>query len=284
VNPNFIETVLPSAITEWAVPLASQRGDYWWASGTAVIVAPYLAITAKHVIDDHWRRQQGSLAPSGGGHGDFSIVAFQVPEAGEACLWAVRKIWPSAHTDVAFLKLEPWNEGAAKHVWRWVKINVLPPTIGSPISAFGYHASTIANGDPVQWKHQASNSFGRVEEVFVEMRDSARLDFPCFSVDAQFEGGMSGGPVFNEGGELCGLICSSLPPMPPETRHTSYVTTLWPALGAVLDLERQGQPTGQYPAIELARGGQMVVRNWERVEVIFSEPNICSVGLRPPAG
>jgi len=113
VNPNFVETVLPSAITEWAVPLASERGAYWCAFGTAVIVAPYLAITAKHVIEDHWRRQQGPVGPSGGGHGDFSIVAFQVPKAGEPCLWAVRKIWPSAHTDVVFLKLEPWNEGAA---------------------------------------------------------------------------------------------------------------------------------------------------------------------------
>ena len=284
MNPNFVDTEFPSVITEWAVPLASQRGDHWWASGTAVMVAPYLAITAKHVIEDHWNRQQGPIDHSRGSHGDFSILAFQVPESGRPCLWAVRKIWPSAHTDIAFLKLEPWNEGATGHVWRWVTIDVLPPAVGSLISAFGYHASTIANGDPVQWRHHASNSFGRVEEVFAERRDVSRLDFPCFSVDAQFDGGMSGGPVFNQSGELCGLICSSLPAVPPDTRHTSYVTTLWPALGAVLDLERQGYPIEEYPAIELARGGQMVVRNWERVDVAFSEPNLCSVCLRPPAG
>lgn len=284
MNPNFIDTALPSAITEWALPLASQSGDYWWASGTAVVVAPHLAITAKHVIEDHWQRQQGSVPRSGAAHGDFSIVAVQVPETGEPRLWAVRKIWPSAHTDVAFLKLVPWNRVAVNHVWRWVTINVLPPSIGSPISAFGYHASTIAIGNPIQWRHQASNSFGRVEEIFEKRRDLARLDFPCFSVDAQFEGGMSGGPVFNEGGELCGLVCSSLPPLPPDTKHTSYVTTLWPALGAVLDLDRRGHASGQYPAIELARGGQMVVRNWERVEITFGEPNTCSIRLRPEVG
>lgn len=167
------------------------------------------------------------------------------------------------------MKLTPWNEGAAKHSWRWVTINALPPAVGSPIAAFGYHSSTIADGDPIPWRHQASNSFGRVEEVFVERRDR-RLDFPCFSVDAQFDGGMSGGPVFNDAGELCGLICSSLPAVAPDTRHTSYVASLWPALGAVLDLELQGLSPGRYPAIELAKGGQMVVKNWQHVEVTFT--------------
>src|SRR5437762_9972981 len=103
INPNFVATELPSVITEWAVPLASQRGTDWWASGTAVIVAPHLAITAKHVIEDHWQRQQGDVPEMGEVIGDFSIVAFQVPEVGEACLWAVRRIWPCPHTDVAFL-------------------------------------------------------------------------------------------------------------------------------------------------------------------------------------
>lgn len=80
MNPNFIEADLPSAITEWAIPLASNSGDFWWASGTAVIVAPFLAITAKHVIDDHWHRQQGAPPASEGAHGEFSLVAFQVSE------------------------------------------------------------------------------------------------------------------------------------------------------------------------------------------------------------
>ncbi|MEX2662124.1 MAG: serine protease [Vicinamibacterales bacterium] len=274
-----METELPSVITEWAVPLASQRGTEWWASGTAVIVAPYLAITAKHVIDDHWLRHQGDVPDSGEAVGEFSLVAFQAPQSGDACLWAVRRIWPSPHTDVAFLKLVPWSVGAASYVWRWATINVLPPPVGSYVAAFGYHDSKIVAGNPIRWQHRASNSFGRVRGVFSERRDTVLRDYPCFSVDARFDGGMSGGPVFNEAGELCGLVCSSIPPVAPETEHTSYVTTLWPALGTLLDLERQGCPPGRYPALELARGRQMVVRNWERVSVEWSDSGASTVAL-----
>ena len=282
MDSKFVDTEWPSPITEWAVPLASQQGDAWWASGTAVIVAPFLAITAKHVIDDHWLRQEGSTRPEGvEGAGSFSLVAVQVTEVLGAAMWAVRKIWPSPHSDIAFLKLEPFNEAATKHKWRWPTLNVLPPAVGSRVSAFGYHSSFVSPGDPIEWRQAASTSHGRVEEVFDVRRDAVQLTYPCFSVDARFDGGMSGGPVFNEAGELCGLICSSIPAVAPETRHTSYVTSLWPALGIPLDMDRVGKPSGYYPAIELAQGGEIVARNWQRVGVDFESPRTSAVSLRP---
>ena len=67
--------------------------------------------------------------------------------------------------------------------------------------------------------------------------------------------------------------------MAPETAPTSYVTTVWPSLGTLLDLERQGCPSGRYPAIELARGRQMVVRNWERVSVEWDESGASAAAL-----
>jgi hypothetical protein len=247
-----------------------------------VIVAPYLAVTAKHVVDDHWRRQQVERPRLVEGAAEFSLVAVQVTEPLGACLWAIRRIWPSPHSDIAFLKLTPWSETATKHQWRWPVVNVLPPAVGSRVCAFGFHSSLITPGDPIRWEQAASNSFGRVEEIFDVRRDSVQLPHPCFSVNARFDGGMSGGPVFNEAGELCGLVCSSIPAVPPDTRHTSYVTSLWPALGVPLDMERVGRPTGSYPAIELARNGEMVVRNWELVTVDFEAPNTSSVALRSP--
>ena len=36
------------------------------------------------------------------------------------------------------------------------------------------------------------------------------LPFPCYHVGARFDAGMSGGPVFDEYGSLCGLVCASL--------------------------------------------------------------------------
>jgi hypothetical protein len=91
---------------------------------------------------------------------------------------------------------------------------------------------------------------------------------------------MSGGPVFNDAGEMCGLVCSGIAPFDSEEGHTSYVTTLWPSLGTVIELNRLGHPAGEaYPAIELARGTYMVVRNWERVTVEIGDDGSSRVSL-----
>jgi hypothetical protein len=276
----FIETESPSPITEFGIALASKRDNYYWACGTAVIVAPHLAITATHNVQDHWEKNQGKWPEAGDVTGGFSLFAFQVPEGGEACLWTVPRLWNSPHTDITFLKLIPGSVSAASYRWRQPKLNALPPDVGSRIAAFGYHSSKIEPGTPVQWHHKLSNSFGTVKDVYVERRDSVLRKYPCFSTDARFDGGMSGGPVFNEAGELCGLICSGIDAFDAQDQHTCYVSTLWPSLATFIDLDRVGHPTGvQYPAIELARDGQMVVRNWQRVGLERDDTGISRVWL-----
>jgi hypothetical protein len=42
---------------------------------------------------------------------------------------------------------------------------------------------------------------------------------------------MSGGPIFNDQGLLCGLICSGAE---TETDYYSHVTTLWPSMATVV--------------------------------------------------
>lgn len=76
---------------------------------------------------------------------------------------------------------------------------------------------------------------------------------------------MSGGPVFNDQGELCGLICSG---GETEKDYYSHVVTLWPSMATVLDLDREGFPKGQpYPALELARHGFIKAEDWQRVVI-----------------
>lgn len=60
----------------------------------------------------------------------------------------------------------------------------------------------------MKYQLKPSTSIGIVTDVFPEKRDSSLLSFPSYDVEAHFIGGMSGGPIFNEAGELCGLICS----------------------------------------------------------------------------
>ena len=70
---------------------------------------------------------------------------------------------------------------------------------------------------------------------------------------------MSGGPVFDEYGSLCGLVCANVDGSHQTGEPVSYVTALWPLFTLMLDGDRGDQyPRGiRYPAIELARDGQI---------------------------
>ena len=112
-------------------------------------------------------------------------------------------------------------------------------------------------------------------EVHEQNRDAVMLPFPCFRTNAQFDHGMSGGPIFNEAVELCGLICSGFPPS--EEGCVSYGASLWPSMATELDLPYEGFASGaKYPCIELARRGIITANDWERVMLVSEK----RVGLR----
>ena len=71
---------------------------------------------------------------------------------------------------------------------------------------------------------------------------------------------MSGGPVFDESGNLVGIICGSLE-SEEETEEVSYVAAIWPMLRILIDGKRVGQapPPAKYPAIDLALDGVLSV-------------------------
>jgi len=52
-------------------------------------------------------------------------------------------------------------------------------------------------------------------------------------VEAHFIGGMSGGPIFNQAGELCGLVCSG--GSGDEDVPISNGVVLWPMAGIRID-------------------------------------------------
>jgi hypothetical protein len=151
-------------------------------------------------------------------------------------------------------------------------LNVLPPVVGSRIVGFGYHSSKISLGVEtpeqitVEWFDSPATTVGEVIEIHHKQRDSSMLPFPCFQTNARFEHGMSGGPVFNESGELCGLICSGFPP--DDNTYTSYAVSIWPALGTELDLPYEGFLRGaKYSCLELARRNIITANGWERVNL-----------------
>jgi hypothetical protein len=83
---------------------------------------------------------------------------------------------------------------------------------------------------------------GEVTQVFFPRRDRAVLAFPSFEFRGDVAGGMSGGPIFNDRKQVCGVISGS-----GSIPGVSYGAVLWPVLGVpidggrLLDFARQGR-------------------------------------------
>ena len=218
----------------------------------------------------------------------FSMQALQVLGRGRGALWDVLRVWLSPHTDAAFFSLTPRSDLAAKHSWRCPQLELLPPRQGERVVGFGYHSSTITliedeKSITVEWYDEPATTVGEVMEVHEQLRDSSRLRFPCFRTNARFDGGMSGGPVVNEDGMLCGLVCSALPASAAGEEDVSYAALLWPAMGTILDMPRSGFPADEsYPALDLARDGFIDARGWEQVKLFPKSDGQFQVGLKLP--
>lgn len=255
-TPTFADTSPESPIAHVALALRGHKGDASLCSGTGVVVGTNLAITAAHVIDDMSQQLDRMLMPKGLHEASFHLDAFQVLPGGQKYeLWSITRVWVCRFTDIALLRLSPTTVEGSAHSWTTPKIRLGPPDVGARVAAFGYAgASYEKDAERAFWNVKAHTAVGFVKEVHYERRDAVRLSFPCYRVNARFDGGMSGGPVFNDEGELCGLVCSNLPPQQVDDEHVSYVTTLWPLMGLMVDMDRQGHPTQvSYPVLDLAR-------------------------------
>lgn len=62
----FHGTPLDSPVTKVGLPLiAVPRDGTGYSSGTACLIAPWLAMTARHVIEDYSRQLDGAPPPAG---------------------------------------------------------------------------------------------------------------------------------------------------------------------------------------------------------------------------
>jgi hypothetical protein len=231
-------------------------------SGTACLIGPWLALTARHVIEDHFLKFEG-VEPSGIARAGYEVLTYVNLGGGGLLSLFVRRAWLSLAHDIAVL----WAPACAidpNHVWTIPRLAPMPPAIDSLVAAIGYPNSSFEFQAPTDHLlvMDATTSTGRVIEVHDLRRDSVMLPFPCFRVNARFDGGMSGGPVMNEIGWLCGVVCSSMPPADLGDTHDSYVSTIWPVLRTMIDAPWDKLPPGTaHPLLDYARAGIIDVRD-----------------------
>lgn len=247
--------------------------------GTGTVITGNLLVSAKHVFDVFWKRRSALEIPSA--EFDESLVALQILPGAEYVIWDVVGGWAHPMSDLMFLRLgsNPGRSHPEKpYVWRGLRVNPFSPEIGESIAAFGYRRSEVivsknsAGGNHIELNDEPMMSVGVVREIHPMQRDTFILPFPCYQVSARFDSGMSGGPVFDETGCLCGLVSSSIEGADLEGEPISYVTILWPLFSLIISADRGDHyPRGiSYPAIELARDGQISVAEIDRLNMWFA--------------
>jgi hypothetical protein len=240
--------------------VAAREGVPPYPAGSAVIVAPGIALTADHVLDGLWQYfDESEDLPAG-----FSVQALQyIPGRSEPVVWHVATAGRADAIDIATLSLRPSSNVPKDYNPLVPTLDVTPPVPGTRIQAFGFPKSEVEQ-EKGGWivRHLAAGAVGVVGEVFPVSRDAAMLKFPCYEMSLPIVAGMSGGPVFDETGHLRGIVCSSVEP----DCVPSYASVLWPAMG----LREPSQPEPAPTLLDLAHAG--VVR----------AINIAHLVLRPP--
>jgi hypothetical protein len=216
--------------------LAAYRDGNLHPCGTAFFIGQHLALTASHVIEKPFDQRRDFR------DSQFGIVALErVGQAQDARCWHVE----SAHffpvpseddtdpraLDICVLKLSPiisevWTEPKPRN-WH-VALNVAPPAAGEDVTAYGFSESKAnATSDPDLFLYGSEQLTvkGRVQQTFFPRRDRGFLPFPSFEISADFEAGMSGGPIFNGRNQVCGIVTSG------GIAGVSYGSVLWPILG-----------------------------------------------------
>lgn len=273
---NFVHTELSEPIAEFTISIGAFRDNVYMANGTATFVAPFLAITAKHVFEYYWRVLQGvNIKPGHENQIKFNMVGIQIINEGKDCaLWDIVQVWFSPVTDIAYFSVSPNNSIAKEYTWKILPtLEMLPPTINTTIACFGFRESSAKLEDGIlNWNINPTTSTGLVVDVHHLRRDNFSINFPCIYTDARFDGGMSGGPVFNDEGFLCAIISSNLPPSREGESHVSYAALLWASMNTFINLNREGiYNSGHYPLLELCQGSFIKAKNYERISLFDTD-------------
>ncbi|MBI1393272.1 MAG: hypothetical protein GC152_11085 [Alphaproteobacteria bacterium] len=227
------------------------------AGGVATFVNGRLAITCRHTLDDFIDRLGtgtpvtekdtaiGMVTQSNAG---FSLTGIQHTET-EAALWSIRRTFRCSDSDLALLLVAPASEGAQRLDDKKIgvaKIRLALPQEGEKVFAYGFAGSDILTASPEKLaiRLMSYTSEGIVNAVHPSGRDKL-MPFPCFQTSCRFDSGMSGGPIFNSAGELCGVIASGYD-VEDGADPISYGAAVWPILSMTINADLPDAPKGEF--------------------------------------
>ena len=240
-----------------AMALVAEHDGLARSVGSAFAVAPGLAITASHVIDDcvnYQEKRDGYKRRDPA----ISLTAVQSYDD-KVFVWSVDYIYGSVSSDIAFLRFARpnwWGDGPSQVKPKFARLNLNPPAVGEKVRVFGFPNSELHEG--------ILNIFPAECECRVQSVD-IRTDQPTWykplshiELEGEIEQGMSGGPCFDKDWNVIGVNSLGW-----DGLQLAKVALLWPAMRVEIDLFK----TGPFPAIELFKSGDTSALGYRRVHV-----------------
>ncbi|ALS98077.1 S1 family peptidase [Lacimicrobium alkaliphilum] len=245
-----LETTTGFESISWSHPLyglmapliAAHKNVQERMHGTAFVIAPEFAFTAKHVVIDYLKEIQNEDIEqkiADGGHHSIKMTFFMflmVPlKDGRRVALTAKKTYFSSTGDIAILHLAKPSDIEWSDLAPYPLLRLIPPDPEAYIEALGYpNSSTIRRPDGVVELHTWPRiSTGTVREIHKKRRDSLLLNYPCFRVNARLDGGMSGGPVVDSDGRVCGIVSRSYD-LNKDEEPIGYAASLWHSAGIVM--------------------------------------------------
>lgn len=202
--------------------------------GTAFLVDPFKTfVTAEHVLKDHLESpeaQERAVATALYGlgliYGTVGLPSAYFAPIREALMWRSVKPEPAPIVgprpaprmvaDVMRFHVDASNvPGPQAAPPLPVRLSGKRPAIGDRVMAIGYPELTCLKHDSLekamQFTERMYGAVGTVTALLPEGRGTS-YPWPLIEVEANWRSGMSGGPVFNESGEVIGLVSFSLEP------------------------------------------------------------------------
>lgn len=195
--------------------LGAQTSEPLRVHGSAVIIAPGVAITAKHVVDEIC------------GVPGLTGVIGMVPRAdGGITFWHATSYHPISNFDVVVMAIQPMTAlEKLTDVYR-PTLHARVPRVGERLKVMGFREGTPQTREE-PCALSLFEAVGPVTFVHNRGRDLTMLPNPCVEVELDLLGGMSGGPAFDEAGRLIGIASTSYN---SEDGRPAFISLIWPAI------------------------------------------------------
>lgn len=241
--------------------------------GSAVMIAPGVALTARHVIDE--MRTKGFLSEAGG-----YLLALGFHKNGME-IWNANCFTSIDVGDLSIINLVRATHRQVPDSPGHVEVNApvmatRMPEVGEHISMIGFAASQLSFDSAFAERPigiSLLGGVGPITDVYPDRRDRS-LPNPSICVSARTVGGMSGGAAFDKRGRLIGVISRG-------DSESAFISLLWPCAFTPLEMS---WPPGLFPGrtnlVQLAKQGHCSIEELERVSLVTSEDGAELVQLR----